>query len=568
MNADTLSLAELRAEIDRIDDAMLDLVDRRIAAARAIAAAKGASPHLRLRPRRQGEVIARLQERARHASAEAVRHIWRELMGHCLQTQGATQIVIADGCAPEHEVRDLFGSAAPIRRASRKAAIRIAAEEEAVAILPTGTVAAGLRTVGAVAAGAVAMGRLADEAPQSLAAWTPDAWRSRKAAQMPIYPDAGALADVEQSLGTAEGVVAPAEIASLKAELALVAQGSGFLVQAGDCAESFAGFGPDRVRRDGALLLAMGARIGDDTVHVARAAGQFAKPRSAATESRDGTILPSYRGDAVNGVGFCAAGRTPDPARLLRAHAQSRATAGLLAADAAARAVAGADARVHVSHEALLLNYEQALTRFDPATARWYSASGHMVWIGDRTRGLDGAHVEFARGIANPIGLKCGPDLEADELARLIDRLDPRNEAGRLVLIGRFGAGEIGRRLPALMRRTRGEGRQVVWSIDPMHGNARSAGSRKTRALADIVAETAAFFDIAEAEGVHAGGVHLETTSGDVTECLGVGVGEADLDLRYESLCDPRLNGAQALAVASWIGERRMRLDERAAAAA
>jgi 3-deoxy-7-phosphoheptulonate synthase len=301
----------------------------------------------------------------------------------------------------------------------------------------------------------------------------------------------------------------------------------------------------------------MGRTIGGDVVHIARAAGQFAKPRSSSLESRDGATLPSYRGDAVNGAAFTHAARLPDPQRLIRAHRQSRATAALLAAYDEAEGLGSGAARVWTSHEALLLPYEQALTRRDPETGRWWALSGHMLWVGDRTRDLDGAHVRYASGIANSIGLKCGPSLDADTLLRLIDRLDPENEAGRLVLIGRFGADSVQAHLPALMRATRAAGRKALWACDPMHGNGQMVGARKVRRLDDIVAETETFLAIADAEGVHAGGLHLETSGADVTECLGAGVGEPDLERRYESLCDPRLNLDQALTLAERVAMAR-----------
>ncbi|HEY9554341.1 3-deoxy-7-phosphoheptulonate synthase class II [Allosphingosinicella sp.] len=418
--------------------------------------------------------------------------------------------------------------------------------------------------------------------------WTPRSWRSRPAAQMPDYPDHGALRRVEARLATAAPLTQIADIMHLRAQLARVATGRAFLIQGGDCAESFAEFGSDKVRATFNLLLKMGAilRAGGcgEVVHLARIAGQFAKPRSSSTETIDGVTLPSYRGDAVNGPAFDMASRTPDPRRLLDAHRQAQVTIDLLKAYAAAayadlpkinRAVGSNEparpVSLFTSHEALLLNYEQALTRFDEASERWWALSGHMIWLGDRTRQLDGAHVEFASGIANPVGLKCGPSLGPDELLRLIDRLDPGNRPGRLVLIGRFGAANVRDHLPELMRATRREGRNAIWSIDPMHGNTRSLGRFKTRLLRDIVSEVSAFFDVAAAEGVHPGGVHLEMTGADVTECLGgsLPLSEEDLPRRYLTHCDPRLNRTQALdvaaAVARLLGRRRLLITSDAA---
>jgi 3-deoxy-7-phosphoheptulonate synthase len=349
--------------------------------------------------------------------------------------------------------------------------------------------------------------------------------------------------------------------------------GGGFVVQGGDCAESFAEFNADKVRVTYNLLLRMGAMLraaGVDVVHLARIAGQFAKPRSSNTETIDGVTLPSYRGDAVNGPAFTSAARVPDPKRLLDAHRQAQVTIELLQAYASA---SYADVpKVHrevglkepsrpvamfTSHEALLLNYEQALTRYDEASEQWWATSGHMLWIGDRTRQLDGAHVEFARGVGNPVGLKCGPSLAVDDLLRLMERLDPDNAPGRLVLIGRFGATKVAEHLPELMRATRREGRNAIWSIDPMHGNTRTVEGVKTRMVGDIVSEIGSFFEVAAAEGVHPGGMHLEMTGGDVTECIGgsLKLAPEDLGRRYLTHCDPRLNERQALDVAHAVAD-------------
>ena len=565
-----LPLDAVRVEIDAIDDQILELIERRLAAARRVAAAKGDDRRLKLRPRRQAQIITRLQRRARTASPHAVRAIWRELMAHGLEAQAPTRLLIAPGALPAlaASLRDAFGSA-PVHEqvASAAEALNRALEEEAVAILPEAPLQlpAGLCTFERLtgedgAALGYAVGRVAAEdalptapAPQP---WTPAAWRNRKAAQQPLYPDAGALADAEAELAAAPAVVTSHRAAALRAELAEVAQGRGLLLQAGDCAESFAAFSAERVRADRALLLALGAGIGGEVVHVARAAGQFAKPRSSALDQHGTAALPSYRGDAVNGAAFAAGERTADPGRLLRAHAQSRASVALLEAYAVSVRLLGGAAPFWTSHEALLLPYEQALTRRDPETGRWWSLSGDMVWIGDRTRDPDGAHVEYAAGIANSVGLKCGPSLSPDALLRLAERLDPANDPGRLVLIGRFGADGIGDHLPALIRATRAAGLRAVWVCDPMHGNTRTSGSRKTRHLCDIAREAEAFLDIAAAECVHAGGFHLETTGSPVTECVGAGVGEGDLGASYETLCDPRLNPAQALEFARRIAAK------------
>ncbi|HEY0027812.1 MAG TPA: 3-deoxy-7-phosphoheptulonate synthase [Allosphingosinicella sp.] len=565
-----LPLDAARAEIDAIDDQILDLIERRLAAAAAIAAAKAPDTRLKLRPSRQAEVIARLQRRANAASPQAIRAVWRELMAHSLEAQAPTRLIVAPGADLRltGALRGAFGSAPAIEYAGSAAdALDRAATEEAVAILAEApaVLAEGLLPFQKLLAEdgtplGIAIGRIAPEDSLEILApaqpWSPSSWRVRKTAQAPLYPDASELAAVETELAAAPPVVTAPGAAALRQAIANAARGQCFLLQAGDCAEGFEGFTAERVQADRALLLHLGRTLGGDVVHVARAAGQFAKPRSVSLESCGGTTLPSYRGDAVNGTGFTHAARRADPRRLLRAHGQSRATAALLEAYGEAEGLAGRAAPVWTSHEALLLPYEEALTRRDPETGRWWSLSGHTVWIGDRTRELDGAHVEYAAGIANTIGLKCGPGLSPDALLGLAARLDPGNEAGRLVLIGRFGADRIGEHLPALMRATRNAGLNALWVCDPMHGNGRSAGARKTRYLSDIAAEAEAFVDIAAAEGVHAGGLHLETTGADVTECVGAGTGEGDLDRRYETLCDPRLNPAQALALAERLAAK------------
>jgi 3-deoxy-7-phosphoheptulonate synthase len=332
--------------------------------------------------------------------------------------------------------------------------------------------------------------------------------------------------------------------------MAGLAEGRGFLLQGGDCAESFDDPVAEQVAGIVGLFDAMADRlkpaITGPLIEVARIAGQFAKPRSAHDETRDGVTLPAYRGDIVNGIAFDVASREADPQRMIRAHMQSVGTAASLAA------ARGSAAPIFTSHEALLLPYEEPLTRRD-AAGRWWATSGHMLWLGDRTRQLDGAHVEYLRGIENVVGVKCGPTLTPDELLELIDRLDPLGRPGKLVLIGRFGANKIGELLPALMRATRG--RPVIWTIDPMHGNTTMTGKRKVRRLPDILAEIDAFFTIARTEGIHGGGVHLEMSALNVTECLG-GRGPAsidELDKNWLTACDPRLNRAQAIDLAAHV---------------
>ena len=380
--------------------------------------------------------------------------------------------------------------------------------------------------------------------------WYPASWRGYPVRQMPAYPDQERLRAVEARLGNAAPVIAIEDAARLRETMAELAAGRGFLLQGGDCAESFDDPVAEQVSGIAGLFDAMAQQLKPATegplIQVARIAGQFAKPRSAQVETHDGQSLPAYRGDIVNGITFDAAAREADPQRMIRAHMQSVGTAASLAA------ARGAAAPIYTSHEALLLPYEEPLTRLDGA-GRWWATSGHMLWLGDRTRQLDGAHAEFLRGIENVVGVKCGPGMTAEELLRLIDRLDPRGRPGKLVLIGRFGARKIADLLPPMMRAT--SDRPVLWTIDPMHGNTTLVGRRKVRRLPDILAETDAFFAIAKAEGVHGGGVHLEMSALDVTECIG-GRGPASIDeleKNWLTACDPRLNRAQAIDLAAHV---------------
>jgi len=369
---------------------------------------------------------------------------------------------------------------------------------------------------------------------------------------MPVYADEAALGAVEARLAQAAPVIAIGDAARLRDAVAALVERGGFLLQGGDCAESFDDPVAEQVSGIVGLFDAMAARLGPvaggSLVEVARIAGQFAKPRSADVESHDGLSLPAYRGDIVNGAGFAAGTRKADPQRMIRAHMQSVGTAACLAA------ARDPSRPIFTSHEALLLPYEQALTRRDAAGHYW-ATSGHMLWLGDRTRQVDGAHVDYLRGIDNVVGVKCGPELQADELLRLLDALDPLNRAGKLVLIGRFGARRIADALPPLMRATKKAGKRVPWTIDPMHGNTSMSGKRKVRRLTDIMAEIDDFVAIARGERVAPGGLHLEMSALDVTECLG-GRGPASLDeLEHNWLtaCDPRLNARQAIDLADHV---------------
>ena len=441
--------------------------------------------------------------------------------------------------------------------------------------------------------------------------WTPASWRKKPAKHMPTdYPDLAAVTRVEQTLRGMPPLVFAGEARRLKSLLGDVAEGRAFLLQGGDCAESFKEFHADNIRDTFRLILQMAVVLtfagGKPVVKVGRMAGQFAKPRSSPVETINGVELPSYRGDIINGMEFDAASRVPDPQRLLQAYGQSASTLNLLRAFAGggyadlynihrwtlgfvADSPQGAKyaelsekisealtfmaaigvtpesqpdlhrVEFFTSHEALLLGFEEAMTRVDSTSGEWYDTSAHLVWIGERTRELDGAHVEYFRGIRNPIGVKCGPTMEPDDLLRLIDVLNPKNEAGRLTLYGRFGHDKIEGRLPRLMQATKKSGRSVVWAIDPMHGNTLTAANGyKTRPFDRILSEVKSFVEIAKAEGVHPGGVHLEMTGQNVTECLGGAraLTEGDLADRYHTHCDPRLNGEQALELAFLVAEK------------
>ena len=434
--------------------------------------------------------------------------------------------------------------------------------------------------------------------------WSPDGWRALKARQAPDYPDASNRASVEDRLRSYPPLVFAGEARNLTSALAEVADGRAFLLQGRDCAESFAEFHPDNIRDTFLVLLQMAVILtygaACPVVKVGRLAGQFAKPRSAPTETRDGHELPSYRGDIINGIEFTPQARTPDPERMLKAYSQAAATLNLLRAfaqggfadlhhvhrwnmdfvaghaageryrdmaDRIAEALSFMDAcgidssnapavqqtRFYTSHEALLLGYEEAMTRIDSTTGDWYDTSGHMLWIGDRTRQIDGAHVAFLRGVRNPLGVKVGPTMTIKDLLALIDVLNPDNVPGRMTLISRMGAKAVRAKLPPLVRAVKAEGRRIVWSCDPMHGNmVRSAVGFKTREFQSILEEVRGFFDVHLAEGTHAGGIHVEMTGQDVTECIGGGqrISEQDLSDRYHTHCDPRLNASQSLELA------------------
>jgi 3-deoxy-7-phosphoheptulonate synthase len=383
--------------------------------------------------------------------------------------------------------------------------------------------------------------------------WTPASWRTREARHQPVYADPDALDAALRELAAYPPLVPAGEAHALKAQLAEAQAGRAFLLQGGDCAESFAEFSPEMIRGTALLIEAMAGRLaaasGLRIVRVGRIAGQFAKPRSRELEQKDGRALPMYRGDIVNGIAFDEAARRPDPERMFRAYGQSAAALSHLRAFAVPEPI-------YTSHEGLLLPYEQALTRRDGAG--WYASSAHFLWVGDRTRFAGSAHVEFLRGLTNPIGIKCGPTLGPDALLELMEILNPAREPGRITLVSRMGASEVERALPPLLRAVAAEEQPVLWACDPMHGNTvRTASGFKTRPVSSILGEVGAFFAACRAEGVRGGGIHVEMTGRDVTECTGGAdrVTEQDLLSRYHSHCDPRLNRGQALELAELVAE-------------
>ncbi len=438
--------------------------------------------------------------------------------------------------------------------------------------------------------------------------WQKSNWRNKPRVQMPDYTDAAALAKVEAQLSQYPPLVFAGEARRLKQHLGAAGRGEAFLLQGGDCAESFEQFSADAIRDtfkvmlQMAMVLTYGAKV--PVVKVGRMAGQFAKPRSAPTEVVNGVELPSYRGDIINELAFTPESRIPNPQKMLQAYTQAAATLNLLRAfstggfadmsrvhswtlgftdeqdvqkyseiadriqdtiDFMEAAGITADTthefstvEFYTSHEGLLLEYEEALTRLDSTSGNWLAGSGHMIWIGDRTRQPDGAHVEFCRGVQNPIGLKCGPTTTAEDLKVLMSKLNPENEEGRLTLIARFGAGKAGEHLPRLVKAVKEEGAQVTWVCDPMHGNTiKSATGYKTRPFDSVLREVRDFFGVHQAEGTIPGGVHFEMTGLDVTECTGGvrAVTEEDLSDRYHTACDPRLNASQSLELAFLVAE-------------
>ncbi|WP_069637990.1 class II 3-deoxy-7-phosphoheptulonate synthase [Campylobacter pinnipediorum] len=438
--------------------------------------------------------------------------------------------------------------------------------------------------------------------------WSKNSWRKYNILQQPKYPDKDKLNEVEEKLKNLPPLVFAGEARNLKKELAKVCNGEAFLLQGGDCAESFLNFNANNIRDMFKVMLQMAIVLtfagGRPIVKVGRVAGQFAKPRSSDFEEINGVSLPSYRGDIINGFTFDESARVPDPQRMIEAYYQSAFTMNLLRAfsrggladlhqinkwnlgfakraeihekyseltDSITKTLEFMKAcgmtsentpainqtSFYTSHEALLLPYEEAMTREDSLSNEWYDCSAHMLWIGERTRGINDAHVHFLSGVKNPIGVKIGPSANSSDILKLSEKLNPENEAGRLNIIIRMGVQKIQENLPKLLRDIKKEGLNIVYSIDPMHGNTTKAGNYKTREFDKIISEVKSFFDITKSEGMYAGGIHLEMTGQDVTECMGgvFNVTEQSLKERYETQCDPRLNSDQALELAFLVAE-------------
>ncbi|MEO5971873.1 MAG: 3-deoxy-7-phosphoheptulonate synthase [Sphingomicrobium sp.] len=564
------ALNVLRGEIDRIDDQILDLLEQRYAVVRRVSRAKAGdtATALPVRPRRERHIFERLSARAIHVPAEDVAHIWRSILSLSARSQRAYRITL---WSPEHARVALaglaaarFGSTVPMEwAASADEAIAAARTGDSILLMPADQLQASqvpeLDLIGQYPLDclhhpwALAMGRLAAEPdaplpglshpPQANGDWTPTSWKRRVHHQLPAYRNSPLLEAVQIRLAHADPVVTAEAAAALSAQLVEAQQGRRLLIQAGDCAEPIGATRGDTLSM-GALIHHLADRLekggGTEVIRVGRLAGQFAKPRSASAEQAGGTTLPVYRGDAVNRLGASAAERAADPARLHDAYTQSCRVGDWLAEQE--------DRLLFTSHEALLLTYEAALTRRNRQDGRWWACSAHSLWLGHRTRDPRGAHVEYLRGIANPIGIKCGPSLDPDQLLSLLESIDAARTPGRIMLVARLGHDLVADRLGGLMEAVRGAGHPALWLCDPMHGNNRTVEGVKTRLVPDLVAEVEQFVAIARSVGVHPGGLHLEITPEPVLECVD-NLAHADPQRQYRSLCDPRLNSDQAMHV-------------------
>jgi len=556
------ALEILRGEIDRIDDQILHLLEQRYAVIGRVSRAKAGDSvqFLPVRPVRERRIIERLSAKSSRVPVADVAHIWRSILSLSGQFQRQYQIIL---WGPE-EARVALSRLAATRFGSipmswaerRDEAIAAARSGKSIVLIPADllqpSAAPDLDLIGQYQLDcvdhpwALAMGRLAVEADAPPARWHPTSWTHFVHHQLPAYPDQLSVAAVEQKLADAEPVVEGEAAASLSALLIEAEQGRRVLIQAGDCAEPIDSSRADTLAMS-ALISDLGRRLEQDSetpaILIGRLGGQFAKPRSASVEQHGGQKLAVYRGDAVNHPGASHDERLADPTRLNDAYAQSRRVADWLSNRDSIRG--GTTRNLFTSHEALLLNYEAALTRRDPNDGRWWARSAHSLWLGDRTRDPRGAHVEYLSGIANPIGIKCGPTLDSDQLRTLLERIDPERTPGRVMLIARLGHERVADRLGLLMEAVQRSGHPALWLCDPMHGNNLIVGGAKTRLVPDIFAEVEQFVRIARAMGVHPGGLHLEITPRPVLECVDT-LAQANSPRRYESRCDPRLNVDQA----------------------
>ncbi len=551
------ALGVLRAEIDRIDDQILDLLERRYAVIGRVARAKAgdSTRFLPVRPVRERQIVERLSAKASRVPAADVAQIWRSILSLSARFQRDYRII---SWSPDDAraalsmlAAERFGSSVPMSWApSRAEAIAAARSGHSILLIPADLIEPSavpeLDLIGQFQIDcvdhpwALAMGRLAPEAPPER--WSPKSWTGFVHHQLPAYPDQQSLAAVEQGLTKAEPVIESGAAASLSALLIEAEQGRRLVIQAGDCAEPIDSSRADLLAMS-ALIDDLGRRLEQDSDKAAtligRLGGQFAKPRSAAVEAHGNAKLAVYRGDAVNHHGASPDQRVADPRRLNDAHSQSMRVAGWLSDSASTRTL-------FTSHEALLLNYEAALTRQDPNDGRWWAHSAHSLWLGDRTRDPRGAHVEYLSGIANPIGIKCGPSLDREQLRVLLERIDPERTPGRIMLIARLGHERVADRLGPLIEAARRSGHPALWLCDPMHGNNLVVDGAKTRLVPHLLAEVGQFVEIARASGVHPGGLHLEISPRPVLECIDT-LSEASPPRRYESRCDPRLNVDQAM---------------------
>ena len=567
------TLETLRGEIDLIDDAILDLLEQRYAVTRRVSRAKASRNILPIRPQRERAILERLSAQATQVPSDDIAHIWRSILTLSARSQKAYRVMLWSPEDTRIALAELaakrFGTAIPILwSASAEEAIEAAQAGDAILLMPADLLQPSqmpeLDLIGQYPLAclhhpwAAAMGKLAREpavaapgpsiATRTEREWSPASWKRCVHHQLPAYRDAQALKTVEARLERVAPVVDAQAIDALTAELVEAQQGRRYLIQAGDCAEPIDGTQLDTTDMS-ALVHKMADELalrGRPVTRMGRLAGQFAKPRSTSAEQADGAAIAVYRGDAVNRPGASAAERLADPERLHEAYAQSCRARGWLAEQALAPG--GSGRPLFTSHEALLLNYEAALTRREGDDGCWRALSAHSLWLGDRTRDLRGAHVEYLRGIANPVGIKCGPSLDSDGLLELLERINPQRTPGRVMLVTRLGHEMIADRLGPLMEAVRGAEHPVLWLCDPMHGNNRTIDGVKTRFVTEIASEVRQFAAIARSVGVHPGGLHLEVTPAQVLECVD-DLAQAYSPRRYDSRCDPRLNTVQAMHV-------------------